>query len=137
MTRINREWDIEDVSDKSKALLEELLDATRNVRKAFGPGLEKEVYKKCLLIELNNRGYKVESNVEVPIYYNEIVLADCLKMDTLIEDCLIVRVISDIEITPEHRVELCSWINHSRKPIGVIINFSSLNFKEGICIIFG
>jgi GxxExxY protein len=61
------------------------------VHRALGPGLIEPVYERCLCHELNDRGLKFKSQVAVPILYRGVQLDAALRLDLLVEDCVIVE----------------------------------------------
>jgi len=62
------------------------------VHKALGPGLLESIYEKCLIHELQIKGYKVESQLRVPLVYKGLETTADLRLDILVEDSVIVEV---------------------------------------------
>ena len=56
------------------------------VHKALGPGLLESAYKECLRYLLITKGYKVVSEVPVPIIFKEVKLECGYRIDLLIEN---------------------------------------------------
>ena len=48
-----------------------IIGAAIEVHKELGPGLLECVYEAYLITELENRGYHVESQIALPLYYKE------------------------------------------------------------------
>ncbi|MFT4095079.1 MAG: GxxExxY protein [Niabella sp.] len=61
------------------------------VHKALGPGLLESVYEKCLKYELIQKGYKVSQQVIVPVFYADIIMDTELRLDLLVNDCIIIK----------------------------------------------
>nr|WP_245645658.1 GxxExxY protein [Niabella ginsenosidivorans] len=61
------------------------------VHKALGPGLLESVYEKCLKYELLQNGYYVQQQVIVPVTYANILIDTELRLDLLVNDCVIVE----------------------------------------------
>lgn len=72
------------------------------VYKYFGPGLFESVYEEALCQQLRWDGLKVQTQVEVPLYYNGVQLKSKLRIDMLVEDSIIVELKSVKEIEPVH-----------------------------------
>ena len=64
----------------------------------FGPGLLESVYEKAMIRELELRGLKVQSQVNIPIMYKGSPVGDDLRIDLFVEDELIVELKSVEEI---------------------------------------
>ncbi len=57
----------------------QVIDASIKIHKVLGPGLFESVYEEVLAYELKKRGFKVDRQVGVPVYYEEV------KMDVGLE----------------------------------------------------
>lgn len=67
------------------------VDATYKIHKALGPGLIESVYELCLAHELRKRHFVVQSQLDLPIYYDDIVIDSGLRPDLLIRGCAYCR----------------------------------------------
>ena len=113
-------------------IIGEIADAATKVHSAPGPGLLESAYAACLRHELIKRGLRVNSEVPVPIIYDEIKLEAGYKLDLLVEDTVIVELKAIEALAPIHQAQLISYLKLARKLIGLLINFHSLHLKEGI-----
>ena len=55
-------------------LVTQILGCAIEVHKELGPGLLESVYHKCLKIALEEKGFSVESEVWLPVYFTDIKL---------------------------------------------------------------
>ncbi len=110
----------------------EIRGAAMMVYNALGPGLLESVYHKALYFELTSRGLKVESEMPVPIVYKGQILDNSLKLDLLVEDCIIVELKSIEELLPIHYKQLKTYLRLLHKEQGWLINFGAYDFKTGI-----
>lgn len=108
------------------------IDAAYDVYFKLGPGLLESVYEYCLIYELKKRGLMVESQVQLPIYYDGICLSLGFRMDLLIENSLIVEIKTVEVILPVHKAQLVTYLKLSGKTLGLLINFNQAVFREGI-----
>lgn len=69
----------------------EIRGAVYDVYKDLGPGLLESVYEEALCFELEQRGLKVERQVQVPVIYKRNVLKTELRLVVLVEDKVIVE----------------------------------------------
>ena len=98
----------------------------------LGPGLLESVYEEALIFELKERGLEVERQVEVPIWYKGNELKTPLRLDLLIENRIIVELKSVEEMKPVFAKQLLTYLRLLDKHIGLLVNFSSNNIREGI-----
>jgi single-stranded-DNA-specific exonuclease len=68
-----------------------IVDAAIEVHRTLGgPGLLESIYREALAVELLKRGLEVQREKEVPIMYKGARLNDPLRLDLLVENCVIV-----------------------------------------------
>ena len=110
----------------------QVLDAAMKVHSALGPGLFEEVYKVCLKYQLQKEKLKVFSEVGLPVTYDGVQLELGYRIDLLVQDSLIVELKSVQKIAPVHRAQLLTYLKLARKPVGLLLNFTSKHLKDGI-----
>ena len=103
-----------------------------DVYNELGPGLLESVYEEALVFELQQRGLKVERQLEVPIRYTGQELKTPLRLDLLIENTIIVELKSVEEMKPVFAKQLLTYLRLLDKHVGLLVNFSSNNIREGI-----
>jgi GxxExxY protein len=113
-------------------LTREVIGAAIEVHREMGPGLLEKIYHKCMERELDLRGIKYTSEQTVPINYKGEVLESDLRADLLVEGCLMVELKAVIEMKPIFETQILSYMKLTKKPKGILINFTVTNiFKEG------
>lgn len=110
----------------------EIRGAIFDVYNELGPGLLESVYEEALAFELKERGLNVERQVEVPIRYKGNELKTPLRLDLLIENQVIVELKSVEEMKPVFAKQLLTYLRLLNKRVGLLVNFSSNNIREGI-----
>lgn len=93
------------------------------VHKNLGPGLLESIYEKCLVYELVKNGYNVNQQINVPIKYEGMTIEADLKIDLLVNDCVIVELKAIEEVLPIHEAQLLTYMKILKKPQGLLINF--------------
>ncbi|MGD0770963.1 MAG: GxxExxY protein [Tepidisphaeraceae bacterium] len=68
-----------------------VVDGIYTVHRKLGPGLLESVYSICLAHELRKRGLKVDREVMLPVIYDDIRLECALRLDLLVESCIVVE----------------------------------------------
>lgn len=101
----------------------DILGFAIKVHKALGPGLLESVYEKCLKHELIKNGYKVTSQLNIPIKYDNIELEAELRLDLLVEDTVVVEIKAVENTLPVHEAQLMTYMKLLKKPQGLLINF--------------
>ena len=109
-----------------------ILAAASTVHSRLGAGLLEQPYKICLAIEFRRRGMKYEKEKPFPIEYDGVTISLGYKVDFLVEDKVIVEVKAVERLVPIHDAQLISYLNLSRKRVGLLLNFNVINFKDGI-----
>ena len=110
----------------------EIRGAIFDVYNELGPGLLESVYEEALTYELEERGLEVARQVEVPIIYKGNELKTPLRMDLLVENQVIVELKSVEEMKPVFSKQLLTYLKLMDKHVGLLVNFSSNNIREGI-----
>lgn len=122
----------EPISAETERIAKQIVDAALQVHKALGPGLLESVYETCLVYELNQRGFKVETQVNVPIIYKGIRLDAGLRLDMLVEDLVIVELKAVETMTPLFDAQLLTYLKLTQHRLGLLINFNVSLIKDGI-----
>ena len=102
-------------------LCHEIIGASIEVHKLFGPGLLERIYSQCLCRELTLRGLSYNTEVPIPLIY---------------KDTIIVELKSVLEMNPIFEAQLISYLTLSKKPTGLLINFNVPVLKNGIKRLF-
>ena len=110
----------------------EIRGAIFDVYNTLGPGLLESVYEEALVFELEQRGLKVERQVEVPIQYKGNELKTPLRLDLLIENQIIVELKSVEEMKPVFAKQLLTYLRLLDKRVGLLVNFNTSNLRESI-----
>ncbi len=110
----------------------EIIGAAIEVHKELGPGLLESIYEKCLVHLLKEKGLKVLSQMKVPLSFRGILLDMDLRLDILVNDCVVVELKTVETFVPIHDAQILTYLKLLEKPKGILINFNCTNiFKEG------
>ena len=103
----------------------EVRGAIYDVYKELGPGLLESVYEEALCFELEQRGLKVERQLEVPIRYKGNELKTALRLDVLVEGKVIVELKSVEDMKPVFAKQLLTYLKLMDKRVGILVNFNT------------
>ena len=102
------------------------------VHKILGPGLLESIYEKCLKYELEERGFHVIKQLRVPFVYEELQFDAELRLDLLVNDCVVVELKTVENILPVHEAQLLTYMRLLEKPQGLLINFYTDNIVKSM-----
>ncbi len=109
-----------------------IVNAAMRVHSILGPGLLESAYDACLAHELRKRGFRVDTQVGLPVVYDGQKLDLGYRIDLLVENLVIVEVKCVEAIHPVHEAQLLSYLRLSGKNVGLLINFYVAHLKDGI-----
>jgi len=121
---------------QSNELTGEVIAAACEVQAHLGIGLLESVYQKCLAQELRLRGHEVKSEVTVPIRYKGLEFTERLRVDLLVDGCLVVECkhlgSSDVDMA-RHRAQTLTYLKLLDLPLGLVVNFGDYRLgKRGV-----
>jgi GxxExxY protein len=102
------------------------------VHRVMGPGLLESVYQECLVTELRARSLRHEKEVRVPIAYKGQRLLSGLKVDLLVEGCVIVEAKAVEALHPVHEAQVITYLKLTGCPAGLLMNFNEVLLKDGL-----
>jgi len=109
-----------------------VFDLGLKVHKNPGSGLLESTYQECLYYEINKAGLKVEKQKALPLIYEEVLLEVGYRIDLLIENKLIVEIKSVEALADIHLAQILTYLKLSNCKLGLLINFNSVLFKNGV-----
>jgi GxxExxY protein len=98
----------------------------------LGPGLLESVYQKCLAYEMAKRGLSFREQVHVSILYDHLTLDAALKLDSLVDELVIVELKAVEVMHPVFEAQLLTYLKLAERRVGLLINFNVPLIKDGI-----
>jgi GxxExxY protein len=116
---------------KYQELTGEIINAAFEVHNTLGFGFLETVYERALLLELQNRGLKAESQLPVRVFYKEQEVGT-YKVDILVENEIVLELKAITTLRVEDELQLVNYLQATKKEIGLLINFGSqkVEFKR-------
>ena len=124
--------EFEPVSAELDQLAKSVVDAAFKVHSLLGPGLLESVYEICLCYELSRRGIRFQRQLNLPVVYDSIRLDAGLRIDVLVEGCLIVELKAVEEMHPLFEAQVMTYLKLADKRLALLINFNTIRIKDGI-----
>jgi GxxExxY protein len=109
-----------------------IVDAAYHIHVELGPGLLESVYEAVLAKELEKRGCKVERQKPISFIFGENTFDEGFRVDLLVNDLVIVELKSTEQTHPVHKKQLKTYLRLSGKRLGLLINFGTELFKDGV-----
>jgi len=113
-----------------------IIAASIKIHKQLGPGLFESVYLEILQYELRKRGFKVNSQVAIPVYYDNLKMDIGFRADLIVEKQIIVEIKSLEIIAPVHKKQVLTYLRLCNLRIGLLINFNEELLRNGITRLF-
>ena len=95
-------------------LTETVISAAIEVHRDKGPGLNESIYEWCLTKELEIRNLSYINQESVKIFYKGFVKDEDLRLDILVEQCILIEVKAVTKILPIHKAQLFSIYEAAR-----------------------
>ena len=97
----------------------------------LGPGLLESIYQECLVIALREAGLRVATGTRVPVLFRGRKVKHDLKLDVIVEDCVVVEVKAVERSHPVHLAQLITYLKLTDCPTGLVINFNATSLRLG------
>jgi GxxExxY protein len=110
----------------------EIVDAAMHIHRTLGPGLLESVYQAVLAYELRKRGLHVETEVPVPVIWEEVRLDTGFRADLIVDRLVVVELKALEAAAPVHKKQLLTHLRLTDKRLGLLINFGAALLKDGI-----
>jgi len=107
---------------KHKELTDKVIHAFYSVYNELGFGFLENVYQNALFFELQNRGFKVEPQKAIDVYY-QTQLVGKYKADLIINDLIILELKAVEYLVEEHELQLINYLKATDKEVGLLLNF--------------
>ena len=109
-----------------------VIGAAIEVHRLKGPGMFESIYEKCLMRELTLQGIPAIGQQTVTVEYKGLTFEEPLRLDVLVDQCLIVELKSVEAILPIHKAQLLSYMKLLYVPLGLLINFHETVLNNGV-----
>ena len=109
--------------NKKYKFFSDITGVAMKVHSKYHSGLLESAYEAALKYLLELQGYKVERQVELPIYWEDVKLDQKYRMDLVVNDNIILELKAVNFVDKEHRKQLFNYMNLMHVPYGMLINF--------------
>lgn len=109
-----------------------VIDSAYKIHTKTGPGLLESAYQAILVYEIKNRGLHVDSEIPMPIHYEDMNLEVGFRADLIVENKVIIELKSVEKVAEVHKKQLLTYLRISGLQVGLLINFGAPLIKDGI-----
>lgn len=109
-----------------------VLDAAYKVHTVLGPGLLESVYGTAMKHVIEKNSVFAEREVKLPIMFEGVSLESALRIDMLVNKCVIAELKSVENMNPVFEAQLMTYLRLSKVRLGFLINFNVPHLKDGI-----
>lgn len=120
------------IGNQINALTEKVIGSAIEVHRHLGPGLLETIYRECLMVELNSEQLRFECERFVPIDYKGRRVRGGLKLDLLVEGCLVVELKAIEALHPVHSAQVLTYLRLTGFPAGLLMNFNVTALRAGL-----
>jgi len=113
-------------------LTEQIIGCGIEVHRTLGAGLLESVYRECLMIELRGTPLNAIAEQCVKIDYKGVAVKSQLRLDLLVEECIVVELKAVESIHPVHVSQVITYLKLAGYPAGLIMNFNVSSLRRGI-----
>lgn len=88
------------------------------------------VYEKALVYELKKSGLIVQTQVGMPMKYEQIEFNFGFRVDIIVNDLVIIEIKSVDTLLEIHHKQLLTYLKLLDKKLGLLINFNTLSLSK-------
>ena len=95
------------------------------------PGLLESAFEECLCHEMHRRGLRFQRQVPLPVDYKGVSLDCGFRLDSGVEDSVILELKCVEHVLPVHEAQLLTYLRMTGKRVGSIIHFHVATLVRG------
>lgn len=111
-----------------RELSESIIGAAMKVLNTLRPGLDEKAYENALVIELRNRGHRIEQQRRFDVLYEGVVV-DTLVPDLLVDDLVIVDPKVVEEFTKTNDAQMIGYLAITHLRLALLLNFKHADLR--------
>ena len=110
---------------KKYQFFHDIIGVSMQVHAKYKPGLLESAYEAALKYLLTQKGYTVQQEVLLPIYWDDVKLDKTYRMDLVVNNNIIIELKAISYIDTPQRKQLINYMNLTHMQYGMLINFGS------------
>jgi GxxExxY protein len=122
----------DDVPGATDRIATQIVDAGFQAHQALGAGLLESAYEECLAYELTQRGISYQRQVGMPLSYKGLKLDVGYRIDLLAASSVVIEIKAIEALLPIHQAQVITYLKLSGCRIGLLMNFNTRLYKNGV-----
>ena len=113
-------------TDKNRfdGITEQVISAAYRVHNVLGCGFLEKVYENALAHELRKRGFNVQQQVKVDVYYDGVIVGEYFA-DLIVEGAVLVELKAIKSLDLAHSAQCINYLTATHLPVCLLLNFST------------
>jgi GxxExxY protein len=107
-----------------KELTDQILKVYYDVYNELGFGFLEKVYQNSMFLELKSRGFKVEAQKQIKVYYKELIVGEYYA-DLIVNDLVILELKATEFLVKEFEFQLINYLKATEIEVGLLLNFGA------------
>src|SRR4030095_1544894 len=109
---------------KHSDITEKIIGCALKVHQRMRSGYPELIYHRCLVIEFERASLPFLTEIELPIFYEEIQVGK-RRVDFLIENKVVIEIKAVSELTDIHLAQALNYLEALNLEVGLLMNFGS------------
>ena len=109
--------------NKKYEFFKDITGEAMKIHRKWHSGLLESAYEAALKYLLEQKGFKVERQVYLPMFWDDVPLDQTYRMDLVINDNIIVELKAVNFVEKSHRRQLFNYMHLTHTEYGMLINF--------------
>ena len=109
--------------NKKYEFFSDIAGEAMRVHRKYHNGLLESAYEAALKYLLEQKGYAVERQVFLPMYWDDVQLDQTYRMDLVVNGNIIIELKAVNFVDKEHRRQLFNYMHLTHTEYGMLINF--------------
>ncbi|MBK9454196.1 MAG: GxxExxY protein [Bacteroidetes bacterium] len=121
-----------DINDPINQLFGKLVDIAYHVHTNLGPGLFESVYEDVTFWKSKKPGFAERQKPILLSWDGKLIDRPAFKADIIVETKVLIEIKSVESLAPVHLKQVETYLRLSGIKLGLLLNFNSAYFKDGI-----
>ncbi len=114
------------------AISSAIIGAAIEVHRELGAGLLETAYEACLQYELEQRGFTVRRQLELPVVYKSVRIDAGFRIDLLVNDCVIIELKAVEKLERINEAQTQTYLKLTGLHLGLLMNFNVIRLTDGL-----
>ena len=116
----------------SPELTRRILGCAIEVHRTLGPGLLENAYKVCLAHCLKREGFRIETELPIPVRFQGATLDVSYRADIVVEGKVLLELKVVEALQPVHAMQVLTYLRLAAFPVGLLVNFNVAVLMNGV-----